>query len=123
MNSLMEEIMNWMPMEWARHRADAKQPTIKIPAGLRIVGATLRAIFMACLLMITICVSMPQNETIWTADDTPGDLVRIILGFAVCLWIAVQLFRAPRDPQAYRTWTYLGLFVVPFALICLVSIW
>ena len=115
--------MTWSPIEWARHPPEARSSAVKIPSGFRIVGAALRVIFMACLLLITLRVSMPQNETIWTAYDTPGDLVRIILGFAVCFWIAVQLFRAPRDPQAYRTWVYLGLFVVPFALICLIAIW
>ncbi len=123
MNYLIKGIMTWMPIDWARHPPEAKQSVIKIPAGLRIAGAALRVVFIACLLLITIRVSMPQNETIWTAYDTPGDLVRIILGFAVCIWIAVQLFRAPRDPQAYRTWVYLGLFVVPFALVCLFAVW
>jgi hypothetical protein len=29
----------------------------------------------------------------------------------------------PKDPEAYRTWVYLGLVAVPFALICLIAVW
>jgi hypothetical protein len=100
-----------------------KAPASDIPLGLRVVGSVLRIAFIASLLAITVRVALPQSETIWTAYDTPGDLVRLALGFAVCLWIAVQLFRAPTDRDAYRTWVYFGLAAVPFALIFLVAIW
>jgi hypothetical protein len=66
---------------------------------------------------------MPQNETIWTAYDTPADLVRLVLGFAVCLWLAFQLFRTPKDAHSYRMWTYFGLIGVPFTVICLIATW
>jgi hypothetical protein len=97
--------------------------TRKIPVGLRMAGNALRVVFIACLVAITLRVSLPQNETIWTVYDTPGDLVRLALGFAVCLWIVIQLFRAPHDPQSYRTWVYLGLAAVPFALILVIAMW
>lgn len=100
-----------------------KAPASDIPLGLRVVGSVLRIAFIASLLAITVRVALPQSETIWTAYDTPGDLVRLALGFAVCLWIAVQLFRAPTDRDAYQTWVYFGLAAVPFALIFLVAIW
>jgi hypothetical protein len=29
----------------------------------------------------------------------------------------------PHDAAGYRTWLYLGLFAVPFALICLFALW
>jgi len=90
---------------------------------MRVMGTVLRALFIACLLVITLRVSLPQNETIWTAYDTPGDLVRLILGFAVCLWLAIQLFKAPKDAAAYRTWLQFGLAAVPFAVLCLIAIW
>ncbi len=117
--------MTWMPIEWARraHGPADKLPPSEIPASLRIAGMVVRAVFIVCLLAITARVSMPQSETIWTAYDTPGDLVRLALGFAVCLWVVVQFFKAPKDAQAYRTWLYFGLAAVPFALICLVAIW
>ena len=91
--------------------------------GLRIASNVLRALFIACLLVITLRVSMPQSETIWTAYDTPGDLVRMVLGLAVCVWLVIHLFTAPTDARHYRTWLYLGLAAVPFALICLIAVW
>src|SRR5580698_9868021 len=105
--------MTWMPIEWARQVSVREEHDI--PNWLLVGGLTLRAVFIACLLLITVRVSMPQNETIWTAYDTPGDLVRMLLGFAVCVWIAIQFFRAPTDARSYRTFLYFGLAAVPFA--------
>ena len=47
----------------------------------------------------------------------------MILGFALCVWFAILLFQGPRDAHGYRTWLYLGLVAVPFALICLFAVW
>ena len=88
------------------------------PADRRLL--VLRTVFICALVLITLRVSMPQNETIWTAYDTPLDLVRLVLGFAVCIWLVIQLFKGPKDADGYRTWLYLGLVAVPFALICLI---
>jgi hypothetical protein len=117
-----------MPIDLARRalppeRASPAKDKSQIPTALWIAGTTLRAVFMACLLLITFRVSMPQNETIWTAYDTPADLARMALGLAVGVWIAIQLFRVPKDAQAYRTWLYLGLAAAPFAVICVLAIW
>ena len=97
--------------------------TSDLSPGLRIASNVLRALFIACLLLITLRVSMPQSETIWRAYDTPGDLIRIALGLAVCVWLVTHLFTAPPDTRRYRTWLYLGLAAVPFALICLIAVW
>ncbi len=94
-----------------------------LPFGLRVLGVVLRTIFVASLVLVTVRVSLPQNETIWTAYETPGDLIRLALGIAVCMWLALQLFWKPKDPQAYRTWIYIGLATVPFALICVFAVW
>ena len=102
---------------------ETELPASNIPARLRIAGTLLRAVFIIALILVMIRVSMPQNETIWTAYDTPGDLVRMALGFAVCIWLVIQLFNMPKDAAGYRTWLYLGLAAVPFALICLVYVW
>jgi hypothetical protein len=115
--------MTWLPTEWARRAFPAEDHAIEIPNWLRIAGATLRAVFIACLLLIVVRVSMPQNETIWTVYDTPGDLVRMLLGFAVCVWIAIQLFRAPKDAHSLRTFVYFGMAAVPFAALCLYEFW
>ena len=87
------------------------------------LGTTLRVAFIVCLLVVTVRVSMPQNETIWTAYDTPGDLVRMVLGLAVCIWLIAQLFIVPKDAHHYRIWLYLGAAAVPFAVICLIAVW
>ena len=95
----------------------------KVPTMLRVAGMGLRAVFIVCLVAITVRVSQPQNETIWTAYDTPSDLLRMALGFAVCLWVTIQLFKLPQDAASNRTWIYFGLAAVPFALICLFYAW
>ena len=101
----------------------AKLPASEVSNALRVSAILLRTIFICTLLVLTLRVSMPQNETIWTAYDTPADLVRLILGLFVCIWLGIQLFYGPRDTNGYRTWLYLGLFAVPFALICLIAVW
>jgi hypothetical protein len=86
-------------------------------------GFVMRTIFIAALLVVIARVSLPQSSTILTIYDSPGDLVRLLLGVAACIWIAVQMFTAPKDPQAYGAWFYIGLAAVPFALICVAGIW
>ena len=114
-----------MPIDWTRQAdgAGAATPEVRVSAGVRITGLLLRSIFILSLLAVIVRVSMPQNETIWTAYDTPADLVRMALGFAVCVWIAVHLFMLPKDVRALRTWLYLGLVGTPFALVCAVALW
>lgn len=86
-------------------------------------ATVLRIAFIGTLVLIVLSVSMPQNETIWTIYDTPLDVIRLLLGVGVCVWLAVQLFMGPRDLHGYRTWLYLGLVAVPFAVITLVYLW
>jgi hypothetical protein len=105
------------------HPSEAKLPASDISTALRLTANVLRAMFIVTLIVVTLRVSMPQNETIWTAYDTPGDLVRIALGLIVCVWLGVHLFYGPKDVGAYRTWLYLGLVAVPFALVCLFAVW
>jgi hypothetical protein len=105
------------------NQAETKWPASQIPVGMRIAAAVLRVVFIICLFVLTLRVSLPQNETIWTVYDSPGDLVRLILGAAVCIWIVVQLFKPPRDVDGYRTWLYFGIAAVPFALLCIYAFW
>ena len=91
--------------------------------GLRIGALALRTAFIGSLVALVMRASSPQNETFWSAYDTPGDLIRVVLGLATCLWILFQSFQLPQDAEAHRTWICLGLVAVPFALICLVAIW
>jgi len=103
--------------------SNAKLPTSDGSIALRLAAIVLRASFILILMVLTLRVSMPQSETIWTAYDTTGDLIRLLLGLAVCLWLGFQLFQGPKDASAYRTWLYLGLLAVPFAVICLFAVW
>jgi TRAP-type C4-dicarboxylate transport system permease small subunit len=98
-------------------------PDQEVPAWLQFTGLILRSVFILALMVLTFRVALPQNETISTAYDTPNDLVRLVLGFAVCGWLLFQLFKTPHDSAGYRTWFYLGLVVVPFTVICLAYVW
>jgi hypothetical protein len=87
------------------------------------VGKVLRTIFLIGLIVVTLRVALPQSETIWTIYDEPGDLVRFGLGLGVCVWIAVHLFKLPKESEAFQTWFYFGLAGVPFILACAVFLW
>jgi FtsH-binding integral membrane protein len=102
---------------------DTKTPHSDIPAWQQFAGLTLRSVFLIALAVLTFRVALPQNETIETAYDTPSDLARLILGLAVCAWLIVQLFRMPRDTAGFRSWFYIGMAAIPFALICLYYTW
>ena len=102
-------------------------PEAKLAGGvsqaLRVAAVVLRTLFIVLLLVLTLRVSLPQSETIWTAYDTPAELGRLSLGIGVCTWLVYQLFLVPKDADSSRTWFYLGLVAVPFALIVLFVAW
>jgi len=111
------------PPESNRNSAPLAQEGREAAYALRIAAVVLRTLFIVLLLVLTLRVSLPQNETIWTAYDTPADLVRLILGIGVCAWLVYQLFLLPKDAGSSRTWFYLGLVAVPFALVVLFVAW
>jgi hypothetical protein len=82
-----------------------------------------RTIFLIVLTVLTARVASPQIENIWSVSETPGDLVRVALGFAVCVWFVVNLFILPKDAGAYRTWLYLGVAILPLSLLCAIVVW
>lgn len=99
-------------------------PAPQAASGLRITAMLFRTAFIFILMALVLRVSQPQNETFWSAYDTPDDLVRLALGIGACIWLGWQLFAGgPKDVHGYRTWLYLGLTVLPFSLVCLVAIW
>jgi hypothetical protein len=102
---------------------EAKAPVRPIGPPLRIAAIVLRTLFICIVAIVTVRVSRPQNETLWSAYETPGDIIRLLLGFVVCVWIVAQLFRLPKDEQGYRTWLYLGIVLVPLSLIFAIAIW
>ena len=107
----------------AEHPPDAAVQPPPVPLLVRIVGLILRAVFLCTLVLVVVRVSAPQSETIWSAYETPGDLVRLLLGAAVAIGVLVQLFRPPKDPHAYRTWAYLGIILAPLAVVVAVAAW
>ena len=95
-----------------------------MPSGrVRVAGIVIRALFIGILIVVTARVASPQTERFWSAYETPGDLIRMALGLSVCLWLAVHVFILPKDAEAYRTWLYLGLAILPLALLCAVVVW
>ncbi len=46
------------------------------------------------------------------AHYSAADFVRALIGMAVCLFVAVQVFRRPQDDEGYRAWVYIGLALV-----------
>jgi hypothetical protein len=94
-----------------------------IPMGMRMLAIVLRALFIGALVVVTLRVSSPQSESFTSVYETPGDLIRLALGFAVCLWIVIHIFMLPRTAEGYRTWVYLGLVVAPLALAAAIAIW
>src|SRR6266516_5253737 len=94
-----------------------------IPMGLRILAIILRALFIGALVAVTVRVSSPQSESLASVYETPGDLIRLALGFAVCLWIVIHMFMLPRTADGYRMWIYLGFVVAPLAWAVAIIIW
>lgn len=90
---------------------------------MRILGLTLRTLFLLLVVAITARVASPQSETFRSAWDTPADLFRIVLGAAACLFITIQIFRYSRDPLDMRSWVIIGGAAVPLTLLCARVIW
>ena len=84
--------------------------TVRTPAApevssrLQWTAIILRAAFIGLLMVLILRVSQPQSETIWSAYETTGDLVRLVLGLGACLWMGIQAFSFPKDADAYRIW-------------------
>jgi hypothetical protein len=98
-------------------------PRSAIPMALRIMAIILRTLFIGALVAITLRVSSPQSESLASIYETPEDLIRLALGFAVCLWIVFHLFMLPRTAEGYRMWIYLGLVIAPLTWAVAIIIW
>ena len=77
----------------------AEKPDLKVPLGIWIGGVTARTLFLIVLTVVIARVASPQSETIWSVFETPGDFIRVALGFAVCTWFVVNLFMLPKRPR------------------------
>jgi hypothetical protein len=118
--TIEENPMTSIPVEGASIRQPS---TSSISPPAQFAGKVLRAIFLICLIIVTLRVALPQSETIWTIYDEPGDVVRFGLGLGVCVWIGVHLFKLPQGSQAFQTWLHFGLAGVPFGILCSVFLW
>ena len=102
--------------------ARTKDSDEKISRSVWLGGLAVRTIFIAILIVVTARVANPQMEHIWSLWETPGDVVRVALGVAVCGWLLVHIFILPKDAAGYRTWLYLGLAILPLSVLCAVVI-
>jgi uncharacterized integral membrane protein len=103
--------------------AKTKAPGAKISRSVWLGGLAVRTIFIAILIVVTARVASPQVEHIWSLWETPSDVVRAVLGIAVCGWLLVHLFIVPKDPGGYLTWLYLGIAILPLSVLCAFVIW
>lgn len=103
--------------------ADTTRKGTDVPFLVRAAALILRAVFLGTLIVLAIRVSAPQSETIWSAYETPGDLVRLVLGLVVAIGVLVQLLRPPKDAHAYRTWATVGIVLAPLAVLLAVAVW
>jgi hypothetical protein len=95
----------------------------KPPTGIWLGGVAVRTLFLVILTVLTARVASPQIEHLSSLYETPGDLIRVVLGFLVCTWFVANLFILPKDAGAYRTWLYLGLAILPLSLLCAFVVW
>jgi hypothetical protein len=105
----------------SKSAADKSEP--KVPVRVRVGGNIARALFLIILTVLTARVASPQVETFRSMLETPGDLIRVMLGFGVCTFFVVNLFIPPRDDEGYRTWMYLGPALLPLSVLCAFVVW
>src|ERR1700686_3234395 len=95
----------------------------KPPIHVWIGGVAVRTLFLIVLTVLTARVASPQMERLTSLYETPGDLVRVLMGLGVCSWFIVNLFILPKDAGAYRTWMYMGIVVLPLSVLCAFVVW
>ena len=101
----------------------ARKADSKLPAYVWFGGVAVRTLFLIVLTILTARVASPQMERLSSLYETPGDLIRVLMGLVVCSWFIVHLFILPKDTGAYRTWMYLGLAVLPLSVLCAFVVW
>ena len=107
----------------ANQRSTAKKADPKPAPHVWFGGVAVRTVFLIVLTIMTARVASPQMERLSSIYETPGDLIRVFMGVAVCAWFIVNLFILPKDVGAYRTWMYLGFAVLPLSVLCAFVVW
>jgi Ca2+/Na+ antiporter len=105
-----------MPVNAARN---GNPPSSKVILG----GLAFRTLFIISIAVLTARVASPQIEKLRSVFETPDDLIRVALGFALCTWCVVNVFILPKDVEVYRIWLYLGLVILPLSLLCAFVVW
>lgn len=95
----------------------------KLPSYVWAGGVAVRTIFLIVLIVLTARVASPQMERLSSLYETPGDLIRVLMGAGVCALFIVNVFKLPKDGGAYRTWMYMGLALLPLAGLCAYVVW
>jgi hypothetical protein len=111
-----------MPVDIPQENTARRTGHAKLPFGVWTAGLVSRTLFILILTVATVRVASPQNESVWSAYETPGDLIRMVVGFGLSVWLVVHLFILPKDSDGYWAWIYLGP-IVPLALLCTIVIW
>lgn len=101
----------------------ARNSAAKPPLYIWIGGVAVRSLFLMVLTILTARVARPQIEHLTSVYETPGDLVRVLMGFGICTWFIANLFILPKDAGAYRTWMYLGVAVLPLSVLFAFAVW
>jgi hypothetical protein len=107
----------------ANQRRKSDEPTSKPSSSVWAGGVAARTIFLIVLIVLTARVASPQMERLSSLYETPGDLIRVLMGVAVCAWFIVNMFKLPKDGGAYRTWMYMGIALLPLAALCAWVVW
>jgi hypothetical protein len=107
----------------ANQQNRARRPESRPSRAVWFGGVAVRTLFLLVLTLITARVASPQMEHLTSIYETPGDLIRVLMGVGICSWFLVNLFILPKDPGAYRTWMYIGVAILPLSVLCAVVIW
>jgi hypothetical protein len=109
-------------LPWTPLRARA-QPHPQPPSRtLRIAGVAARSIFLLAIVVVTAHVAMPQTMGS-IAQASLGDVTRVALGAAACIWMARQIFTFRRDAHDHKTWLVLGPVLTALLAVCAIAWW
>ncbi|OYU90630.1 MAG: hypothetical protein CFE29_07245 [Bradyrhizobiaceae bacterium PARB1] len=89
----------------------------------KVGGTVLRTLFLLVLIVITFRVASPQREALRSLLETPADLIRVLLGLIVMVWLGIHIVWLPKDAGAYRTWSRMGFILLPLAVLCAYVVW
>jgi hypothetical protein len=104
------------------HDERVSPPRIARSRRVNVVGILFRTAFLLAFGLGALWSSLPvsgrfSNILLWPATD----LFLAALGVTVCLGSLLQVFKLPKDEQAYTTWTYIGM-ACTVTLVCVLLV-